>query len=126
MQQNQTLERRDHELLSQTARTFFMAHHDALIGLSNRLQFHERLQTALEQQRRPNDGIALLCLDLDHFKQVNDTLGHPAGRCCTRQIQGEMALNPTPFRVFSDTPALMDKQESCCGWFGLVFGSGAV
>ncbi len=78
-QQNQVLERRDHELLSQNARISFMAHHDALTGLPNRLLFHERLEEALEQQRRRGDGLALLCLDLDHFKQVNDTLGHPAG-----------------------------------------------
>jgi diguanylate cyclase (GGDEF)-like protein len=90
VQQNQALERRDHELLSQTARIFFMAHHDALTGLSNRLQFHERLQTALEQQRRPGDGIALLCLDLDRFKQVNDTLGHPAGDLLLKEVAGRL------------------------------------
>jgi len=78
-QQNQVVEKRDHELRAQHARMFFMAHHDALTGLSNRLLFHERLEEASEQGQRRGDGVALLCLDLDHFKQVNDTLGHPAG-----------------------------------------------
>jgi len=89
-QQNQILEKRDRELLSQNARIFFMAHHDALTGLPNRLMFHERLQEALDQQRRRGDGIALLCLDLDYFKQVNDTLGHPAGDMLLKEVAGRL------------------------------------
>jgi len=85
-QQNQVVEKRDHELRTQHARMFFMAHHDALTGLSNRLLFHERLEEASEQQRRRGDGVALLCLDLDHFKQVNDTLGHPAGDALLKAV----------------------------------------
>ena len=85
-QQNQVVESRDHELRSQNAHMSHMAHHDALTGLPNRLRFHERLEEALEWRQRRGDGVALLCLDLDHFKQVNDTLGHPTGDMLLKDV----------------------------------------
>ncbi len=88
-QQNRTLEKRDSELLSQNARIFFLAHHDALTGLPNRLMFHEQLEDALAQQGQ-GGGVALLCLDLDRFKQVNDTLGHPAGDMLLKAVAGRL------------------------------------
>jgi diguanylate cyclase (GGDEF)-like protein/PAS domain S-box-containing protein len=72
------------------ARIRFMAHHDALTGLPNRLLFRERMEAALERIRRPSDAVAVLCLDLDYFKDVNDTLGHPAGDALLEAVAGRL------------------------------------
>jgi diguanylate cyclase (GGDEF)-like protein/PAS domain S-box-containing protein len=56
-----------------------MAYHDSLTGLPNRTLFFDRLGVALAQAQRNQKGIAITMLDLDHFKDVNDTLGHDVG-----------------------------------------------
>ncbi len=66
-------------LHGQAARMKRMAYHDPLTGLANRLQFQERLEQALQTARRYHTRHALLYLDLDRFKVVNDSCGHDAG-----------------------------------------------
>ena len=67
------------QLQASEAQTQFLAFHDTLTGLPNRALFEDRLDRALAQSRRDGTKLALLCLDLDRFKNVNDTLGHPSG-----------------------------------------------
>jgi diguanylate cyclase (GGDEF)-like protein/PAS domain S-box-containing protein len=67
------------ELKEAEARVTHMAYHDALTGLANRELFHESLHLAVERARRDGTAIAVVFLDLDNFKQLNDTKGHHVG-----------------------------------------------
>ena len=67
----------------------FLAHHDPLTRLPNRVLFHDRVQQALSRGRR-EACCAVLCLDLDRFKAVNDTLGHPVGDGLLREVAGRL------------------------------------
>ncbi|MDO9713563.1 bifunctional diguanylate cyclase/phosphodiesterase [Paracraurococcus lichenis] len=77
-------ERREAEV-----RIAHMAHYDALTGLPNRTLFRQRLDEALARTRR-GANCALLCLDLDHFKEVNDTLGHPIGDALLKAVTARL------------------------------------
>ncbi len=60
-------------------RLSYLAQHDPLTGLANRGLFCDRLQQALARTKRVNQLVGVMLLDLDHFKTVNDTLGHECG-----------------------------------------------
>jgi len=86
-----------------------MARHDALTDLPNRLLLRERLEHELKRVKR-GECLAVLCLDLDHFRRVNDTLGHPIGdellkavadrlRHCTRETDTIARLGGDEFAI---------------------------
>jgi diguanylate cyclase (GGDEF)-like protein len=56
-----------------------MAHHDPLTGLPNRTLFYDRLSQAIVQARRDERRVAVMFIDLDHFKEINDSYGHDIG-----------------------------------------------
>ncbi|ROH88309.1 EAL domain-containing protein [Pseudomethylobacillus aquaticus] len=68
------------------AKLEFLAHHDPLTGLPNRLMLISRLNHEIEIAKRNNTLIALMMLDLDRFKNVNDSFGHPAGDALLQQV----------------------------------------
>ncbi|QSA98495.1 bifunctional diguanylate cyclase/phosphodiesterase [Methylococcus sp. EFPC2] len=67
------------QLKNAASRLDFLAHHDPLTGLPNRLLLYARLEHSLDVARRERKSLALLMLDLDRFKDVNDSYGHLAG-----------------------------------------------
>ncbi|MEE9102922.1 EAL domain-containing protein [Pseudomonas nitroreducens] len=78
-----SLKRSQHEL-------DFLAHHDPLTGLPNRLLLRERIEQALARAEREQGGGALLVIDLDHFKHINDSLGHSTGDQLLKAIAERM------------------------------------
>ena len=100
------------------ARIEYLAHHDALTGLPNRVLFRDRFALATAWADRSDAKIALLFIDLDHFKTINDTLGHPVGdsllklvaerlRHCVRETDTISRLGGDEFLI-----ALTDVRDS--------------
>ncbi|MCJ2065277.1 EAL domain-containing protein [Methylobacterium sp. J-088] len=92
-------------------RIHYLALHDALTGLPNRALFHDRLDQAIAQTARTRSPTAVLVCDLDRFKAINDSLGHPAGDALLREVSVRMrsVLRPydTVARVGGDEFAIV-------------------
>lgn len=94
----------------------FLAYHDPLTELPNRVLFRDRLGHALQRANRDKAPLALLYLDLDRFKSVNDTLGHPVGDELLvevgRRIAGVIRASDTLARLGGDEFVLLLEDES--------------
>ena len=72
------------------AKVAFMAHHDLLTGLANRTFFMEKIEEAGARLRRRGEAFTVFMLDLDRFKDVNDSLGHPAGDALLKEMAARL------------------------------------
>ena len=80
--------------------------HDSLTGLPNKLLFYDRLQHAIEKNKRKNQGLAVLFCDIDHFKDINDAMGHLVGDelllIAADRIRNSLRTNDTVARFGGD------------------------
>ncbi len=93
------------------ARIAYMAHHDGLTNLPNRELYQDRLKQVLEQSQSENRRVAVLCVDLDLFKNVNDSFGHPIGdrllRLVADRLRSQVRGNNLVARLGGDEFAII-------------------
>src|SRR4029079_509310 len=67
-----------------------LAHHDPLTGLPNRASFNEHLSLTVEKAAAEGGSFAILCVDLDRFKEINDVFGHATGDALLAEVSGRL------------------------------------
>jgi diguanylate cyclase (GGDEF)-like protein len=115
---------------------FRRAHHDPLTDLPNRILFDDRLQQAIARSQRRERKVAVLCIDLDEFKQINDQYGHGTGDRLLQEVasrlRSRLRTTDTVARIggdeflaviedLSDTEAVATVAESLLRSFGEPF-----
>lgn len=71
----------------------YLSHHDSLTALPNRVFFEKKMKQALSEAKETGSSIALLYLDLDHFKNINDTMGHDIGDLLLKKVSTKLHEN---------------------------------
>ena len=103
----------------------FQRDHDALTGLANRRLFDRRLNMEIERSMRSDSELCLLMLDLDNFKQVNDTYGHACGDEVLKRLGATLASSIRPYdlaaRLGGEEFAIIFPSTSC--WTGAMLGN---
>jgi diguanylate cyclase (GGDEF)-like protein len=90
-QRTHSLQEATDELAVKQAENEYQALHDSLTGMPNRMFFHQRLLAEIESARESNGRMAVILMDLDHFKEINDTLGHHFGDMLLQEIGPRLA-----------------------------------
>jgi diguanylate cyclase (GGDEF)-like protein len=92
---------------------------DALTGLSNRRTFDEHLDSMLQQERKTGQSFALVIFDIDHFKSINDTQGHPEGdrvlQDVARIAAGQLRAGEQIFRIGGEEFAIVIPGDGATG-----------
>jgi diguanylate cyclase (GGDEF)-like protein len=78
------------ELTRQKDQLYHQAHHDVLTGLGNRVLFNDRMEQGILKAKRQNTRLAVLFIDLDHFKEINDSFGHRVGDKVLEHVTGKL------------------------------------
>jgi len=103
------------DMKSATARIAYMAHHDMLTELPNRAAFNERLEFTMSRVASVGDSFAVLSIDLDRFKEVNDVYGHATGDALLREVAQRLqaaAEGAFVFRIGGDEFMIISESGS--------------